>query len=633
MTAVETFVQQITKDQSNGRSVSLANINIAKRTTDSSKDATQMGALKEFHASFRAANHCYDDLIPLLNKLSSEELTSFLNSIDPGSPKTSNEDALASREILLYLKLLLRYRISISPSRDTLLDFSSNALSLYTVSLDQHQLLPEACFLAVVALLRLGEVTDDHSTDTFTHLMPCILLLRHCLKTSEDFFPAQLLLIRLYLLVGCVSLAFMEFRKLSVKNMQWETLGHIVTNRISTIHPQATGNSTPSEDTQFSPSDILATTVSVAENSQRLLTRGIMQGLNLGSYANVLEAVQIRSQAASSLNTQIAILEKRDVEMMNGAYDTTSPNIRSGDLVDRREFSTFSILDDLDASWTSPLQVAPLQREAWLAVMLFQGEVWRMLTDDTPSGKDSNSKSLTILERALAATLQVLSAHEKDFTRSEQRVFGCYEAIARAILASKSSDKSRMTDAPNYVRTICEWLKERRDGDLEAGNIVDLRIPTWDYLHEAYTVLKVLHFLQQLVSSLHPNERSKSSDAKLKTDVVSSEDVQNIGDLLLEVVDKLMKTITSLKAGLRDTGVLEKLMGGIAPDTTKSDGQPGVLIEGLIETYEQETFCGELRDSWEEALDALLSACALFKKSWLKTKTSKGKITKSKTAA
>ena len=487
------------QQQPTERSLRLANINVAKRTTDLATDTTYMEALKDFHAVFRAANHCYDDLVPFLNDLSPERLTFFLNSIDPGLPKPANEDASTSREILLYLKLLLRYHLSVSPSANALLDFSKNALKLYAVSTDQRQVLPEACFLAVVTLSKLGEGTDDHLTGTFTHLLPCIMLLRHCLQSSEDFFPAQLLLIRLYLLIGSVSLAFIQFKKLSVKNMQWETLGHLITNRISTIHPIASGSRMPSEDTKFSPSEGLETTISVADNSQRLLTRGIMQGLNLGSYANVLEAVQIRLQAASSFNTQIALVEKRDVEIMNGTTDTSPPNRREGDLNDRREVSTFSILDDLDASWTDPLQVAPVQREAWLAVMLFQGELWQWSNEDKSSEKGFSTESFTLSEKSLEETSQMLSKHDREFTRSEKTAFVCYNAIASAILASKNRDKSRTTSASKHIRIICEWLEQRRDDNFETGTTVDLRIPNWNYLHE------VLHRCESspLLSTVH----------------------------------------------------------------------------------------------------------------------------------
>ena len=110
---------------------------------------------------------------------------------------------------------------------------------------------------------------------------------------------------------------------------------------------------------------------------------------------------------------------------------------------------------------------------------------------------------------------------------------------------------------------------------------------------------------------------------------MSSDDAQKIGELLVEVVDKLNETATSLKAGLRNTGVLENLMSAIVPEPTKLVGQPGVLIEGLFETYERETFCGELRDSWEEALDTVIAACALFKKSLTEARTSKAKTAKS----
>ena len=234
---------------------------------------------------------------------------------------------------LLNLKLQFCFIISTSQDLTAIRDFSSEALRLYLQSKEQDSPLPEACLLAALALAKVGINVEQPQHDRSDCLVQAIVILGGCCQHFEEYYPALILLIRLQLMLGLVSSAMMNFKKLSVKNMQWETMGHFIITRISTLHPLQLGKITPSEDAGFNPLEALDLTLEVAENAGKSLSRSIMEGLNCGSYVNVAESVQMKSEMERSLNRQIAAVEERRIQQLRGISDDTSLPLPPGELI------------------------------------------------------------------------------------------------------------------------------------------------------------------------------------------------------------------------------------------------------------------------------------------------------------
>lgn len=534
----------------------------------------------------------------------------FLGSLALDAPEISVATIEEANKSLLDLKLQFHFQISQETEANLLLDFAAKAIQLYQNSLKATRILPEACQLAAISLSLEASRSKASSTTPLTSLLAVVPLLTHCSESSEDFFPSMLMLISTYLTLGTVSAAMMHFKKLSIKNMQWETLGHIITSRISTLHPEQFGRITPSEAAGFNPYEALDLTLSVTDNSSALLIKGITQGLNTGSYVNVIGAVKMKTGVERSLNRQVALLEERRVQRARGIYvDKPLPG-SPGSLVDNREFSSFSVLDGLGDSSQKGFATAPIQKEVWITVFTLLEQLFQFLRNDITGHPDPDLRNFEQLRATLREAADMIKSRQGELTEAEEENFQCHAAVAEAMFVLKQTSVAHQSKLEGHVEAIKQWLKKRQEAVAIPIRLGDLEIPDWKYLHTSFSCLETLHLLTLFITSASTAtaKKPKGGAGKSKTPTISKESMKELQDLGIAVQDRVHGDARRLKEGLNAPGVLGKLIDIILGKN--SDGirnQIGERIEELCGATALETCCGELKDSWEDALGGILA--------------------------
>jgi N-terminal acetyltransferase B complex non-catalytic subunit len=91
----------------------------------------------------------------------------------------------------------------------------------------------DACVLAIAALMKLGSTTSS----IYNLQAACLAQLLR--DNSQHNFNATLLQLLNARTLGLGSIAIAAFRDLSLREVQFDTLGHLLYTRISTIHPYA----------------------------------------------------------------------------------------------------------------------------------------------------------------------------------------------------------------------------------------------------------------------------------------------------------------------------------------------------------------------------------------------------------
>jgi N-terminal acetyltransferase B complex non-catalytic subunit len=115
--------------------------------------------------------------------------------------------------------------------------FICNCLNLYNRSakeLDDSG--DEACILAIMALIKLDKM---ESNSAYTHLLQAMSLIENLRDDSQDNYKATLLSLCVSQLLGLGSIALAAFHDLSLREIQYDTLSHLIYTRISTLHPFA----------------------------------------------------------------------------------------------------------------------------------------------------------------------------------------------------------------------------------------------------------------------------------------------------------------------------------------------------------------------------------------------------------
>lgn len=172
-----------------------------------------------------------------------------------------------------------------------------------------------------MSLIRVGEVGVDGgiSASPNTALIQAAAVLEHLLVKSPHNYEALLLLVRVFLLLGAGSLALRAFFKLSVKQMQFETVAHNLFTRLSTIHPHVASAVEGLEQKDADPQTSFKNALNFFRNSETATTYSRATGLDHGSYSNVEGSIDLHKNLKHSICRKMWVLETRRIQRLVGS--------------------------------------------------------------------------------------------------------------------------------------------------------------------------------------------------------------------------------------------------------------------------------------------------------------------------
>lgn len=226
---------------------------------------------------------------------------------------------------------------------------------------------------------------------------------------------------------------------------------------------------------------------------------------------------------------------------------------------------------------------------------------------------------------------KLLKAFSKELTKTEISNCSLQYYLGRALTlrlqhasSTGSTTDSAKADLDNAVQSIQDWLngttQEREEDAFNHGVILMAKTPiapTWEYLHSAFSTLESLQAISLfLAGQAKASVRTKS---KTRNPLTLSPDQRKA---VQQHVDQLEKNIhdsaRTLKTNLNASGVLGQMIDAVfgrnSADTGDGDGDAGSSTAAFGRQLERlpdaesvaEEFCGEVRESWEDALDGIL---------------------------
>ncbi|OAL23800.1 hypothetical protein AYO22_06119 [Fonsecaea multimorphosa] len=593
------------------RAAYLAKLNLQQSQDDGAEQDGLLQTCKEYFEAFCSKGFCFDDLKGPLRRLDKPHFDQFQQIV------SGHEGSLAR---LFDLKLAYS-TLPPDASEDHLLDFALRALHLYQSSLSESPPCPEAALLAVLAILRLARSKSSPSTVFFA-----VILLQIARSKFEDYYILTILLVQLQSHLGLLSLGMESFVRLSVKNLQWETVGHLILTRISSLHPAASG---VEMQQNLEPLLALETGLTVLENADNALVRGIREGLRFNSYSNIYNSVKMRSEIERSMNKQIYAIEERKIRRWRGEPDDhtvlplTDP---SKPLVDKRDFGYMPSYREDDGQLLASFGCGPLPKERWIHSMALFDTIATYLKAETVS---QSSLAATAYENLKAAQQCILSWPATDdlsveMTKIELNNLECHKILAQAITLFKEGSVSTASTKtlPDLLSDLKTWLSSalasRRDGP--AGSSVGgIRVPTWTDLHGSFTQLETLQVIANLTSLVSKKAQKPAKSSKAASSSVSKEMISEIQSLVTDLEAKILADARDLREAINEPGVLGKLVDlGMARRGSDSGAQGSDdaplpvgekwenLLESLCDEVTMETICGAIKDSWNDALDGVL---------------------------
>lgn len=176
---------------------------------------------------------------------------------------------------------------------------------------DDLIMLAAMCFVKFSGLL---PVTDKKYTRDLHdgYLMRAAALLEHAWAHSKANSDISLVLVRLYSLIGAGSLAFRAYQRLNLKQIQQDTLGYTLFDRISILHP----HSVQSELTGLSdgsPTKSLEKMQNFYKAAREKTRSSAVEAFMNGAYVPMMEMLQVSKHLDSSISMAMSAIELRRI--------------------------------------------------------------------------------------------------------------------------------------------------------------------------------------------------------------------------------------------------------------------------------------------------------------------------------
>ncbi|OCT54475.1 hypothetical protein CLCR_00775 [Cladophialophora carrionii] len=626
------------------RSAYIAKLSLLQRQrSDQIDQDALLQACREYSEAYSEKAFCFDDLKDALRRLDKQHWDKFLRIAEQKQGHSAQLFALK----VVYSSIPAADSEPAHTRNQKLLALAHRVLKLYRASIAEPPSCPEAALLAALAILHLQIQDPQHQ-----RVLVAASILEIARSKFEDYYILTVLLVRLQAHLGLLSLAMQNFTKLSIKNMQWETVGHLILTRISTLHPAFDGGVGDLE-----PLLAAETGVTVLENADTALVRGIREGLRFNSYSNIYNSVQMRSDIERSMNKQICAIEERRVSRWRGSeFDDATvlpPTDPLKALVDKRDYSYMPSYCEDDRRMLGSCHCGKQPKEGWVKAMVLYDNVATYLKQDLASHTtpaNAAYKNVKQIHERFSADTSVPTELEKEMTSSEMSTFDAAMTMAQAIIlltegqaVIRSGGPGASKSLPDIIAHIKSSLranlddrrKDKKTSDKDESRIAGMYIPWWNDLHTSFSELEKLqtisHFLTWISRKLQKGG-GKTSKAVLGT--VTKESISELQSLVAELDAQTHAHARWMKSEINEPGVLGKLVDlGMArpanPDLSTAadvkevkDGKGAStwmwdelntgpeweqLMEDLCDEATMETICGRYKESWDDALDGILT--------------------------
>ncbi|KAF9052875.1 N-acetyltransferase B complex non catalytic subunit-domain-containing protein [Panaeolus papilionaceus] len=429
------FTDVAAQDSLKDRSSLLALIEVQKRAQEkglSEDTKSQVVIMEEYFNKFGNKACCFEDLKPSIASTTGGDRTRWISFLES---KIKSPDTIPALQTVINAHKLLRF--GLTPSEITVeseLNRVGQYVKLYFETITFGSNLPstelqpgdDLVLLAVNALISAWR----HSQST-SHLLSAIYLLEFALTKSKHCFLARLVLIRLYRLLGAPLPALEHYRALNIKQVQNDTLSHLILSRASTFSLASSGDLTLS-------SECLEATQIYLSNSQET-GDFIVRAFSAEKYSQIPEFIAFEDRLDNSLQRDSVKMEHLRMRL---THEPVNSDVIDMELIelkfifdrvhhDNRDFAIFPNYQP-NVSGSLNHQTLLFGKEEgfpWLSAFL---KVYIRILQQASDLDDTVEEKLLIGDRpkpaANSATKASLSERIQNFTPEERETLTTEEA-------------------------------------------------------------------------------------------------------------------------------------------------------------------------------------------------------------
>lgn len=185
------------------------------------------------------------------------------------------------------------------------------------LSTDRHPA-DDFAVLAAITLVKLALASSDAGSEPLkstrvSYMLQAAVLLENAWTHSKSNFQISLILIRLYVYLGCGSLAMRSFQRLVLKQVQLDTLSYILFDRISSFHPHPFTHTPDGTTGSRTPIEQLRKHQRLYKSAQEHVNKNVWLSFKHNSYNSVFEIKEVEETLSRSLARVMSVIESKKV--------------------------------------------------------------------------------------------------------------------------------------------------------------------------------------------------------------------------------------------------------------------------------------------------------------------------------
>ncbi|KAI0689790.1 N-acetyltransferase B complex non catalytic subunit-domain-containing protein [Cytidiella melzeri] len=316
------FAQIADKDGIRDRSAPLALLELEKRAISHglSADPDALYTLVEsYFENFGDKSCCYEDLLSYVTLFKAVDSAKWNLYLQHHASTSSDSQHALSRSINAF-KLLRSSIPTSSLTVDSETALAKQYIEAYFDAVKFGKGLPETerqpaddfAILAGQTFVSLWKLVGRD--EGLKYLFTAAALLDFAVSKSKDSYHIKLMLIRIYLLIGAPSLALEQYRALNLKQIQTDTLSHLVLSRASAFALSALGDLTYSTECMEASQIYLNN----ANDTSEFVVRAFMQE----KYTQIPEFAALEDRLENSLQRDLMKVEHVRMRLSHETINT-----------------------------------------------------------------------------------------------------------------------------------------------------------------------------------------------------------------------------------------------------------------------------------------------------------------------
>ncbi|KUI67022.1 N-terminal acetyltransferase B complex subunit MDM20 [Cytospora mali] len=488
----------------------------------------------------------------------------------------------------------------------------------------------DLALVAATALLKLSGLRQRPSPAKLSplnnvdvsRLLQAIVVLGSQISKTPNEIPIRLLLVQLYRLLGCASLAYQTWAPMEVKRTIQDSLSPLFFDRISSISPGLfqQGRSPLTEPLRSYYAGCLRNQSPVK----------IWDAFTAGSYTSILDMAEYSDQLRRSCTLIMTVVEERRATRANGGR--LEGGIEQSPLLDDTSFVNaidHGSFPNLESSYTAPLydiikfgpelssercRLALLSEQFLDAVTYKAPKDYKPTKANEAAAKDKAYlvETYSRLNETIATLLLNPSSTASKLTGPEHRYYttiNFLSGLLRTALETSKSDPVPTSSLSTTTTGIQACLDALRDdfastppqiSPLPAGDVFySLANPhTLSVFRD--TALAIKHSTSFIISfNNEQQERDRSGKSNLHKEVLSA--AKGLDDVATKALLEIKGRVEELKEALGLGGWLDRMAGW----TFKEGGGLSKLIGEVVGEAEVEEWGSTVVESWREGVKGL----------------------------